>query len=403
APATPTATLRTARIAAASFFFLNGIASGNWVTRIPDVQRGLRLSDGQLGFALLGAALGALVALPISGWLVARYGSGRMLFAAGAGISLMLPILPIAPSLALFFLALLCYGLVFGTLEVPANAQAVLVETAWGRPLMSSFHAMFSVGGHAGAAMGGVIAGLGVPPFLHLLAVGAALLTMTFFARPHLLPDTTTEHESDHGPIFAIPRGPLLALGAIGFCVLLGEGAMADWSAVYLKTTLQAGATLAAAGYAIFSLTMAGGRLTGDRLTTRFGPERVVRVGGAIAGVGLGAAMLLGGIPAALIGFACVGAGLAAVFPITMGASGRVPGVAPSMALTAVATAGYTGFMIGPPAIGFISDHLGLRAGLGLVAALSLVIMLLAGRVSGATVTAIDDAATRPQAAVPEG
>jgi MFS family permease len=396
-----TGSLRAARFAAASFFLLNGIAMGNWVTRIPDVQQRLDLSEGQLGFALLGSALGALVALPGSGWLTARFGSDRMIFAAGIGICLMLPLLPIAPSLALFFLTLFAFGLVFGTLEVPANAQAVVVETAYRRPLMSSFHAMFSVGGLAGAAMAGVIAGRGVAPFPHLLAVGAGLLVMTLFARPRLLPDPPAPHE--HGPLFALPRGPLLALGAIGFCVLLGEGAMADWSAVYLTREFGAGATLAAAGYAVFSLTMAAGRLGGDALTARFGAERMVRSGGALAAVGLGAGLAIGTAPAVLIGFACVGAGLAAIFPIAMGASGRVPGVPSSTALTAVATAGYTGFLTGPPAIGFVAEHFGLRAGLGIVAVLSAVVFLLAGAVAGTSVTAIDAAAARPEAAVPEG
>ncbi|MFM9105472.1 MAG: MFS transporter [Chloroflexota bacterium] len=398
----PTANpLRPARLAAASFFLLNGIAMGNWVARIPDVQRRLDLSEGELGFALLGSALGALVALPVSGWLTARFGSDRMIFLSGAGICLMLPLLPVAPSLALFFLTLLCFGLVFGMLEVPANAQAVLVESAYRRPLMSSFHAMFSVGGLAGAALAGLIAGRGVPPFPHLLAVAAGLLAMTLAARPLLLPDAPAAQE--HGPIFALPRGPLLGLGAIGFCVLLGEGAMADWSAVYLSDALGANAAVAAAGYAVFSLTMAVGRLTGDGITALFGAARVVRAGGALAAAGLAIGLLLHSVPAALAGFACVGAGLAAIFPIAMGATGRVPGVVPSVALTAVATAGYTGFLSGPPVIGFIAEHFGLRAGLGLVALLSAVIVLLAGAVAGTSVAAVDAAAASPRAAVPEG
>jgi MFS family permease len=381
-----------ARVAAASFFLLNGIAIGSWVTRIPDVQRRLALSEGSLGLALLGAALGALVAMPVSGWLVGRFGSDRMMFASGAGICLVLPLLPLAPSLPVLFLTLFLFGIVFGALEVPANAQAVLVETAWGAPLMSSFHAMFSVGGLAGAATAGIIAGRGVPPEVHLLAVALVLFAVVLFARPRLLPDAPAARE--HGPRFAIPRGPLLGLGVIGFCVLLGEGAIADWSAVYLSDGLAASATVAAWGYAAFSLTMAAGRLAGDWLTARFGPVAVVRAGGALAAAGLGAGLLLGTIPAAIFGFACVGAGLATIFPITMSATGRVPGIAPSAALTAVATAGYTGFLAGPPVIGFASEALGLRAGLGVVALLSAAVIVLAGKVAGASDAAPGGAAT---------
>lgn len=398
-----TTSLRAARMAAASFFLLNGIALGSWVSRIPDVQRRLGLSDGQLGIALLGMAVGAMVALPLSGWLAARFGTGRMLFTAGTGICLMLPILPISPSLPLLFLALWCFGLAIGMMEVPANAQAVLVETAYRRPLMSSFHAMFSVGGLAGAATAGIIAGRGIPPGPHLLVVGAGLFAMILAARTRMLPDAPVPQEHGHGPFFVLPRGPLLALGAIGFCVLLGEGAIADWSAVYLSDTLASGAAIGAGGYALFSAMMAGGRLGGDRLTERFGPVRVVRAGGILAAAGMGAGLAMGTIPGALLGFVCAGAGLAAIFPITMGASGRVPGVPPGTALTAVATAGYTAYLAGPPFIGFVSDHLGLRIALGIVAILAAIIAVLAGAVAGSSVAAIDAAASRPEAVVPEG
>jgi len=375
-----------ARAAAASFFLLNGIAIGNWVTRIPDVQRTLDLSEGQLGLALLGAALGALVALPASGLLMARFGSRPMLVGAGVGVCAMLPLLPAAPSLPLLFAALFAFGIAFGTMEVPANAQAVLVETAWGSPLMSSFHAMFSVGGLVGAAMGGAIAGMGVPPSLHLLLVAAPLAVMALLARPRLLPDADPAdghghgHSHDHAPRFAIPRGALLGLGAIACCVLLGEGAMADWSAVYLSRALGAGAAAAALGYTAFSLTMAGGRLAGDALTQRFGPVAMLRGGGLLVALGLGAALLANTVPAMAVGFACVGAGLAASFPIVIGAAGRVPGVPPSLGLTAVATAGYVGFLAGPPVIGFVSQVGGLRAGMAVVALLGLAVAALAGR-----------------------
>ena len=163
------------------------------------------------------------------------------------------------------------------------------------------------------------------------------------------------------------------------------------------------GAAIAAGGYALFSVMMAGGRLGGDRLTERFGPVRVVRAGGILAAAGMGAGLAMGTIPGALLGFVCAGAGLAAIFPITMGASGRVPGVPPGTALTAVATAGYTAYLAGPPFIGFVSDHLGLRIALGIVAILAAIIAVLAGAVAGSSVAAIDAAASRPEAVVPEG
>ena len=185
----------------------------------------------------------------------------------------------------------------------------------------------------------------------------------------------------DAVPVFAVPPRALFGLGVLSFCVLFGEGAVADWSAVYLENVLGSTAAIAAAGYAASSLAMAGMRFVGDAMTLRFGEVPLVRAGGLLAGLGMTAALFIGTVPAAIIGFACVGAGLATVFPIALGAGGRTPGIASGTAIGAVATAGYTGLLFGPPLIGFISDQAGLRSGLGLIAVLCFVTALLAGTV----------------------
>jgi fucose permease len=173
----------------------------------------------------------------------------------------------------------------------------------------------------------------------------------------------------------------MIGLGVLSFCVLFGEGAVADWSAVYLENVLGSTAAIAAAGYAASSLAMAGMRFAGDTLTQHFGAVRLVRAGGLVAGLGMAGALLIGTVPAAVVGFACVGAGLAVAFPIAMGAGGRTPGMASGTAIGAIATAGYTGLLVGPPLIGFISDRAGLRSGLALVTVLCFVAALLAGTV----------------------
>ncbi|MCC6313686.1 MAG: MFS transporter [Thermomicrobiales bacterium] len=373
---------RPQRLAVISFFLLAGLAFGSWVARIPDIKHRLRLDDAQLGFALLGSAVGAILAMSAAGWMIGRFGSRHVVVVAAAGVCLMLPVLPFAPSGPMLFVLLLLFGACYGTLDVAMNAQAVMVEERYARPIMSSFHGVFSVGGLLGAALAGLAAGVGLPPGPHLLAIAVALLALGAIAATRLIP-AAAEPAGD-GPSFAAPTGMLFGLGLIAFCVLVAEGAVADWSAVYLRDSLGLSAAAATTGFTAFSLTMAAGRFAGDGLIERLGPVRVVRYGGALVTLGLGAALLAPSATLTVVGFAFVGAGLAAAFPIVLSAAGRVPGVPAGTALAAVATAGYAGFLVGPPVIGFIAHAAGLRVGLGVVAVLGLAIVLLAGQARGA-------------------
>jgi MFS family permease len=357
------------------FFLALGAAFGSWVARIPAVQDRLRLDDGQLGLALLSLSAGAMLAMPATGWLIRRWGNGPVMRAAATLLCLALPMLPFAPSLPALMVSLFVFGIGFGLLDVSMNVQAVAVEDQYGRPIMSTFHGVFSVGGLVGAASAGIVAGLGIAPFPHLLVVALILLLLVTAAGRYLLDRETQE---DGAPVFAMPPRSLLGLGVLSFCVLLSEGAVADWSAVYLENVLGSSAAVAAAGYAAFSLAMAAMRFGGDSLTLAIGPVRMVFIGGLLAGAGLGIAVLVGTIPAAVVGFACAGAGLAASFPLALGAAGRTPGLAPGSAIGAVATAGYSGFLVGPAIIGAIADNTGLRSSLALVAVLTVFSSLLA-------------------------
>ena len=367
-----------ARWATAACFLLLGIVFGSWVARIPAVQNALDLSDGQLGVALLGTSLGAIVAMPITGWLVRQWGDAAVMRGAATLLCCSLPVLPLAPTMPLLMLALLAFGVGSGLVDVAMNTHAVTVERGYGRPLMSGFHGVFSVGGLVGAAGAGGAAGLGIAPFPHLLGVALALLVTAHIAGRGLLAETTRD---ETGPTFVLPPRSLLGLGLLGFCVFLSEGAVSDWSAVYLENVLGSSAAVAAAGYASYALAMAGMRFGGDALTARFGPPAVVFAGGLLAAVGMAGVILVGTVPVAIAGFACVGLGLAAGFPIALSAAGRTPGIAPAAAIGAVATAAYGGLLLGPPTIGFIAESAGLRTGLAFVAALCLVSALLAGSV----------------------
>jgi predicted MFS family arabinose efflux permease len=379
----PKPPLRAARIAVVAIFFLNGVALGSWFVRIPAIQEKLALGEGLLGVGLLGAAVGALVSMPLAGALASRFGSRRVVGAT----ALLLPLSIVLPALAsgLLFLvpAIAVLGAANGALDVSMNSQAVAVEKGYGRPIMSSFHAAFSFGGLAGASIGGLVASAGVGPFPHLAAVAALCVTAALVAYRALLPASADAAE-EGAPAFARPTRALLGLGVISFCVLLGEGAMSDWSAVYLDGTLGTGPGFAAAGYAVFSLAMAFGRLIGDGLAEHLGPVRLVRTCGALAAVGLGVALFVGEPVFALLGFACAGAGFSVVFPAALSAAGRTEGMAAGPALAAVSTAGYTGFLVGPPTIGFVAEWIGLDGALFIVVALSAAIVLSAGAVRNA-------------------
>ncbi|MGI9049622.1 MAG: MFS transporter [Rubrobacteraceae bacterium] len=368
-----------ARLAVLAIFFLNGVGIATWVVRIPAVKEKLSLSAGLLGIALLGVAVGALASMTVAGWLIARFGSRPVVGTVALLFALALVPPSLAPNLPLLVLSLVLLGAANGALDVSMNAQAVAIEKEYGKPIMASFHASFSLGGLAGAGAGGLIASLGVGVGPHFFGIAALLALTVVVSRQAMLPAEVDAGGSGGGPSFARPTWALLGLGVISFCVLLGEGAIGDWSAVYLRNTLLTGPGFAAAGYAAFSLMMVAGRITGDRLTGYLGPARLVRLGGAVATVGLGLSLASGHPLVALAGFASAGAGFSIVFPLALSAAGRTKETAPGPALAAVSTLGYTGFLAGPPIIGFLAQLFGLGAALYVVVLLSAAIMPLAG------------------------
>ena len=384
---------RSARLAVALLFFLNGAVFATWVTRIPAIQSKLLLTPGQLGLALLGIAAGALVAMNLSGFLSTRFGSRSVTTIAALCLCAILPLLALVPTLPALVATLLLFGASSGSMDVAMNTQGVAVERRYGRPILNSFHACYSLGGLSGALASGLIASLGLAPLPQFLGVALLFVLLTLAVTRLLLPAEAEVGEEGKGVTFAFPTRAVLALGLVAFCVVLGEGAMADWSAVYLTGTLHSGAGLAAAGYAAFSIVMAGGRGVGDRLTARLGPKTMVRLGGLVAATGLALALIGIWIPIAILGFGLVGAGFSVLFPLTLSAAGRTTKQAYGTAIAAVATCGYMGFLVGPPVIGFIADALSLRFALGVVVVLSLL--------AAASARAVDGPASAPQGQVP--
>ncbi len=359
---------KVARLAVLTIFFVNGATIASWVPHIPLVQEKLSLSEGLLGLALLGVALGAVFSLTLSGWLIAHFGSRAVTSVSTVAFCLSLPPLVLAPSFAPLVLSLIFFGLCNGAMDVAMNTQAVAVEQRYDKPIMSSFHGFFSLGGLFGAGLGGLVLESGVSPILHMTSASLVFLSAGVFVLRHLLPKSAEGSTSSDGPAFVLPTGSLLGLGLLAFVVFVGEGAMADWSAVYLRNVLGTSTGLAAAGFASFSLMMAVGRLTGDVVVGRLGSARTVRFGSLVAGAGLGLSLLTGQPLAAIIGFGCVGLGLANLVPVFFSAAGRTPGIAPGTGIAAVATLGYLGWLAGPPLIGFAAELVTLAGALGLVA-----------------------------------
>jgi len=372
--------MREARVALTFVFLADGVMVGSWASRIPAVKDGLGLTTSQLGVALFAMSLGALVSMPLAGWLDERVGSARIALVAllGGGSSLWLA--GVAGSLGALVGALALFGAGFGAVNVAGNAQGIALERAYGRSILSSFHAAFSAGGLIGAAAGGLAAARGVEPPAHFAAV-AVTLALVAFGAGRLLPRADVGCET-----FALVRPPraLLLLGCAAFFTLLAEGAAADWSAVYLRGSLGSTAAFAALGYTAFSLAMVASRLAGDRLDETIGPAALAGGGGVVSAAGLAAALAIGTTPAALVGFAAMGAGLGVMVPVIFRTAGTTPGVAPGIGIAAVSTIGFLGFLAGPPAIGIAADVIGLRAALAVVVVASVLAAGLSWRVIAA-------------------
>jgi MFS family permease len=349
-----------ARRAVAVVFLMNGVVAGSWAPHVPLVKARLELSEAVLGGALLAMGAGALAAMVFASVLIERFGGARVVQVSGVALALWLPAVVLIPSLPLLVAALAVFGAIMGTMDVSMNAGAVAVERAFPRPVMSSFHGMWSVGGLAGAALGGIVLE-SFPAGVHLAGATLVALALAAWSLPRLLAGPA-EAVGEGNVRFAVPGGATLVLGGLAFLSMMSEGAMLDWSAVYLAEVRGADTAIAAAAFAAFSGTMALGRFLGDRVRARFSAVRLAVASGAIAAAG----------------FAVAGLGIANLVPLFFSAAGRVPGASPSRNLAAVATTGYTGFLVGPVLIGGLSEIVGLGWALLVLPAACLLVMAAA-------------------------
>jgi fucose permease len=373
--------LRRARIAVTITFIINGFSAGSFVARIPDFKRILDISNATLGLSLLFVSAGVFLALKPAGKYSAKYGSQPIIFFSTIAIALSYLLLGALFSLTWFWITLFIFGFVLAAQDVSMNAHAVVVEQRAGRRLMSVFHAMFSVGTLFGGILGGVFSQLEITPLTQGSSLALLYIVAALLVRPLFLPASADTHHfgdekrAKHPPIFAI-------LGLFGLFAALSEGAAGDWGGVLARETFGASPFISTLPYIVFCTAMIIGRLSGDYLAHRFGASKVIAAGGVIAGTGLSAGLLIGGIPAIMVAWFLLGIGLSVVIPLMFSAAGTIAltkysgVIAPSEAVAKVSGVSYFGFVIGPPLIGFIADAFELRWTLMLLAALSYLLIL---------------------------
>lgn len=367
---------RRARVADGLVFGILGAVFATWAVRIPAVRGSLGLSSGDIGVALLGLACGSIAGLATSGALVSRYGGRRVIRVGLCVYCLTLPAIALSDAFGVLVAILVVFGFGKGLVDVAANAQGVRIERAYPGQIMGSFHALFSGGGLVGAGLGAVATGLGLSVRIHFALIGVALLVGGLLLSVWLLaPDSG----STTGPTFALPSRKLAGFCAIGFCALFIEGVGNDWSAVFLETSAGASATVAALGFAAFSLMMMVGRFLADRAVTRLGEHRFLRLTAVVAAGGL-ALTLVARTVVSLVGFGILGLGLAGVMPVAMSMAGNHDPDAPTEpAIAAVSTTGYGGFAVGPVAIGMIAEATSLRVAFVPALVLAVLIVLFTG------------------------
>ena len=366
-----------ARLATRLSFLIAGLAMASWAPQIPYAKARLGLDESGFGLLLLCLGVGSVLAMQVTGAAVARIGSRPIVLISGTGLCLILPWLAYANTTFSLAIGLLVFGASLGSLDVAMNVHAVEVEQAAAEPLMSGFHGMYSLGGLAGAAGGAglLTGGLAPTAAADVAAVVAAVLLV--LAAPGLL-----RSKSARGvPLSAIPHGIVILIGALAFIAFLTEGAILDWSALLLTGSFGFPAAQAGIAYALFSVAMAFGRLTGDLVVKRLGQRRVLLWGGLVVTAGFALVLVLPMVWVASCGFLLIGLGAANLVPILFSAAGRQNAMPPALAVAAMTTLGYAGILVGPAIIGFVASWTSLRAAFAMLAVIMLGFPLLRGRV----------------------
>ncbi|MCU7551449.1 MFS transporter [Chitinophagaceae bacterium LB-8] len=370
---------RRERVITAVFFFLSGLVAATWSSRIPDVQHHLQLNDAQWGRVLFTIYAGLICGLPISSWLVSRFGSRTIMVTGGIIYSLVLGILGIADSTWQLVLALFLFGFSRNLFNISVNTSAVEVQQLYNKPIISTFHGLWSLACFVAAAIGSIMIAQDVSTCIHffIIAVFCALMSYAFKNNQQPGLNDATENR----PLFVKPDRYLLLLGAITFCSMLCEGAMSDWTVSYFERIVGADKNSITVGYTSFIVAMTIGRLTGDRVVARFGAINVIAANGLLIAAGLFIAILLPYFFTAALGFLLVGLGTSIMVPQVYSLASRSKKMKASYAIASVTFIGYIGFLIGPVMVGSISEAFGMQWSFALIAVLCMSICFLTAKV----------------------
>jgi len=366
------------RLAVGAIFFLQGLCFASWASRIPTIQQNLGLSDSELGAVLLSLPVGLMLSLPLSGWLITRIGSRKVVIFNVLLYSLILVCLGLAENTYQLIAGLFVFGLAGNMVNISINTQAVGVEALYKKSIMASFHGLWSLAGFVGAAVGTIMIGNGIIPFHHFLVMLVFSWLGVALSASYLIKEDSKGNENQ--PIFVKPDKSLINLGIIAFCSMICEGAMFDWSGVYFKKVVQAEPAWVGAGYTAFMCTMALSRFFADWFTSRFGLKTILQLSGILTASGLIIAVILPQLSTAIIGFFLVGAGVSSVVPLVYGAAGKSKVLSPGVALAAVSTIGFLGFLVGPPLIGLMAGATSLRGSFSIIAVMGLAITIVSRR-----------------------
>ncbi|MFC3394854.1 MFS transporter [Brenneria rubrifaciens] len=362
---------RKAQTATRISFFVAGFVIASWAPLVPFVKHRLDINDASLGMLLLSVGMGSLLTMPFTGSLTDKFGCRTVILLASAVLCVVLPMLTLADTIPVMAGALLFFGAAVGMIDISINIQAVFVERASGRAMMSGFHGFFSAGGIAGASGVSAFLWMGLSPLMAILVIVALLLALMSMAQAHLL---RTTNKREGGPLLVIPRGWVMFIGLLCFIMFLAEGAILDWSALFLTAERHLSSAQAGIGYAAFSVAMTIGRLNGDRLVNALGRYAILTGGSLCAALGLLLTISIDSALTSILGFVMVGIGASNVVPILFSAAGNQEIMPANRAIASITTVGYAGILIGPTLLGFIAQLSNLSVAFGCVALLLLIV-----------------------------
>ena len=376
----PARTNRQIRIAVSTFFFCQGLCFATWASRIPDIKSVLHLSDAALGTILFALPAGQLTAMPFSGRLVTKYGSRNVIRISVLFYAFCLTNIGLAFEGWHLALALYLFGVCGNMCNISVNTQAIITENLYGRPIMTSFHGVWSTAGVSGAGIGWLMTSqrIQASPYLHFWIVAVTCMALTLFAQQYL-----NRGQAGSGikrKLFSKPDPVLLQLGVIAFCSMASEGAMFDWSGVYFKDVVHAPSSMIVFGYLIFMTMMASGRFVGDKLVEKYGRKKLLQCSGVLISSGLFISVMFPQLIPAAVGFLIVGFGVSSVVPLIYSSAGKVSHIPPGNALATVSSISFLGFLMGPPLIGYISELFSLRHSFAVIGLFGICITIMVSR-----------------------